>query len=261
LAKSERQEAAVQRRLAEVLDSDELHREAIEGTLRLVVGERRTHQQRVRELREALAAEPDDPPTDAMLDIYNTMARAVRGGGKDESIADLNDRLRAVFEEFRLERVDAGVVGVLPILRRDFIDRYRESGRGSVMADYEQVLRTTNLPETSPAVLWATEPPPVKPLRVPSETGRNTQGVWARFCRRRATARSGCGRRSRANGLARAPRTRRRRRVLGRSSRRRRMVAAVRGSSPTGWLWPTRRRTRSQRAVRARDELALRPGR
>jgi hypothetical protein len=60
-------------------------------------------------------------------------------------------------------------------LRRDFIDRYRDSGRGSVMADYEHVIRTTNLPETSPAVLWATEPPPVKPLRVPSETGRNTQ--------------------------------------------------------------------------------------
>jgi hypothetical protein len=60
-------------------------------------------------------------------------------------------------------------------LRRDFIDRYRESGRGSVMADYEHVIRTTNLPETSPAVPWATEPPPVKPLRVPSETGRNTQ--------------------------------------------------------------------------------------
>jgi hypothetical protein len=169
----------VQRRLAEVLDSDELHREAIEGTLRLVVGERQTHQQRVRELREALAAEPDDPPTDAMLDIYNAMARAVRGGGKDESVADLNDRLRAVFEEFRLERVDAGVVGVLPILRRDFIDRYRDSGRGSVMADHEHVIRTTNLPETSPAVLWATESPPVKPLRVPSETGRNTQvSAW-----------------------------------------------------------------------------------
>jgi Recombinase zinc beta ribbon domain len=179
LAKRERQEAAVQRRLAEVLDSDELHREAIEGTLRLVVGERQTHQQRVRELREALAAEPDDPPTDAMLDIYNAMARAVRGGGKDESVADLNDRLRAVFEEFRLERVDAGVVGVLPILRRDFIDRYRDSGRGSVMADHEHVIRTTNLPETSPAVLWATESPPVKPLRVPSETGRNTQvSAW-----------------------------------------------------------------------------------
>jgi hypothetical protein len=110
-----------------------------------------------------------------MLDIYNVMARAVRGGGKDESVADLNDRLRAVFGEFRLDRVDVGVVGVLPILRRDFIDRYRESGRGSVMADYEDAIPTSNLTDASPTVLWATEPPHVKPLRVPSEMGRNTQ--------------------------------------------------------------------------------------
>jgi DNA invertase Pin-like site-specific DNA recombinase len=173
LAKRERQEAAVQRRLAELIESGEPTRDAVESTLRMVLGEKATHQQRVEELREALAAEPDEPPTDAMLDIYNAMARAVRGGGTDESVADLNDRLRAVFEEFRLDRVDTGVVGVLPILRRDFIDRYRESGRGSVMADYEDAIPTTNLPEASPTVLWATEPPPVKPLRVPSETGRN----------------------------------------------------------------------------------------
>jgi hypothetical protein len=175
LAKRERQEAAVQRRLAEVLESDDpILRRGIEGTLNLVVAEKETHQQRVNELRQALA-EPNEPPTDAMLDIYNVMARAVRGGGKDESVADLNDRLRAVFEEFRLDRVDVGVVGVLPILRRDFIDRYRESGRGSVMADYEHAIPTNNLPDASPTVLWATEPPPVKPLRVPAETGGNTQ--------------------------------------------------------------------------------------
>ena len=165
----------MQRRLAEVLESDDpLLRRGIEGTLNLVVVEKETHQQRAGELRQALA-DSDEPPTDAMLDVYNVMARAVRGGGKDESVADLNDRLRAVFEEFRLDRVDVGVVGVLPILRRDFIDRYRESGRGSVMADYEHAIPTNNLPDASPTVLWATEPPPVKPLRVPAETGGNTQ--------------------------------------------------------------------------------------
>ena len=175
LAKRERQEAAVQRRLAEVLESGDRNRPAVESTLNMVLAEKATHEQRVAALRQALAAQRPGPSTDAMLDIYNAMARAVRGEGKDESVGDLNDRLRAVFEEFRLDSVDAGVVGVLPILRRDFIDRYRESGRWSVMADYEDAIPTTNLPDASPTVLGATEPPPVKPQTAPSQTGRNTQ--------------------------------------------------------------------------------------
>ena len=49
-------------------------------------------------------------------------------------VAELNERLRAVFEEFRLDRVYAGIVGVLPVLRRDFIERYRASDSAPVMA-------------------------------------------------------------------------------------------------------------------------------
>lgn len=52
-----------------------------------------------------------------MLDVYNAIAHAVRAGASEGGVAELNERLRAVFEEFRLDRVDAGVVGVLPVLR------------------------------------------------------------------------------------------------------------------------------------------------
>jgi hypothetical protein len=44
-----------------------------------------------------LASEPDQPTTAALLDVYNNLAAAVRGHD-GESLADLNDRLRSVFQ-------------------------------------------------------------------------------------------------------------------------------------------------------------------
>lgn len=113
-----------------------------------------------------------------MLDVYNAIAHAVRAGASEGGVAELNERLRAVFEEFRLDRVDAGVVGVLPVLRRDFIARYRDNGMAPVMTDYEDAIPTPNLPDSSPTVLWATTRHPVKPLAVPSGTGPNAQEDW-----------------------------------------------------------------------------------
>ena len=63
-------------------------------------------------------------------------------------------------------------------LRRDFIARYRDNGMAPVMTDYEDAIPTPNLPDSSPTVLWATTPPPVKPLAVPSGTGPNAQEDW-----------------------------------------------------------------------------------
>ncbi len=114
-----------------------------------------------------------------MLDVYNAIAGAVRGaGGAEQSVSELNERLRAVFDELR---VDTGVVGVLPVLRGDFIEQYRDTA--TVMADYDNAIPTSNLSDSSPAVLWATDPPPVKALAVPTETGRNVQEPW--HCGRR----------------------------------------------------------------------------
>lgn len=72
--------------------------------------ERRGAERRIEALRREPAAQDD--PVDAALDLYDDLRRNVRGG--DGSLADLNERLRAEFEEFRLDRVDEGVVGVLP---------------------------------------------------------------------------------------------------------------------------------------------------
>ncbi|MGH2780070.1 MAG: zinc ribbon domain-containing protein [Thermoleophilaceae bacterium] len=175
LAELERLEAKLRRRYVEVVETNDPNRPAVETTLNEVLADKAAHQQRASELQQTLAAEPQEPPTDAMLDVYNAIASAVRGGDSQGGVAELNERLRAVFEEFRLDRVDADVVGVLPVLRPDVIERYRASDSAPVMADYEDAIPTTNLPDSSPTVLWATEPPPAKPLAVPSETGPNTQ--------------------------------------------------------------------------------------
>jgi hypothetical protein len=79
------------------------------------------------------AAKTGGDPHDGLPRIAHENARACGDAPAQPTVKahyDLHDRLRAVFEEFRLDRVDTGVVGVLPILRRDFIDRYRETRRG-----------------------------------------------------------------------------------------------------------------------------------
>jgi hypothetical protein len=101
-----------------------------------------------------------------MLDTYTSIARAVRQGDADDSVAQLNDRLRAVFEEFRIDHVDTEVVGVLPVLRGDLIARYREAGSAPVMTDYQDAIPTANLSDSRPAVLRGTDRPPAKPPAV-----------------------------------------------------------------------------------------------
>jgi DNA invertase Pin-like site-specific DNA recombinase len=132
-----------------------------------VITEREAHQSAIRDLQEALAAEPVDPPTDSMLDVYNDLARAVRGKG-DGTVAELNDRLRAVFAEFRMDLVEPGVIGVLPVLRPDVVDRY---------ADQLPILRGPDgdragdlLPPTSPTAIFAGGPEDGSTARV-----QNTQ--------------------------------------------------------------------------------------
>ena len=169
-------EAKLRQRYLETLEAGDPNGRAVESALNEILGDKEAHEQRVNALQAALATQPEEPPTDAMLDVYNAIAQAVRGAGGDEQgVSELNERLRAVFDEFRVDQVDTGVVGVLPVLRSDFIEQYRDTGSATVMTDYENAIPTSNLPESSPAVLWATDPPPVKALAVPTETGRNAQ--------------------------------------------------------------------------------------
>jgi DNA invertase Pin-like site-specific DNA recombinase len=120
-----------------------------------LIEERETHQGRVRDLQEALAAEPIEPPTDSMLDVYNDLARAVRGSG-DGTVAELNDRLRAVFAEFRMDEVEPGVIGVLPVLRPELVDRYAD--RLPLLVGPNGDKAGDLLPPTSPAAIFASEP-------------------------------------------------------------------------------------------------------
>ena len=176
LARVDGLEAKLRQRYLETLEAGDPNGRAVESALNEILGDKEAHEQRVNALQAALATQREEPPTDAMLDVYNAIAQAVRGAGGDEqAVSELNERLRAVFDEFRVDQVDTGVVGVLPVLRSDFIEQYRDTGSATVMTDYENAIPTSNLPESSPAVLWATDPPPVKALAVPTETGRNAQ--------------------------------------------------------------------------------------
>ena len=46
----------------------------------------------------------------------------MRGEGGADTLGDLNERLRAKFETFRLGRMDDGAVCVLPVLHREAVD-------------------------------------------------------------------------------------------------------------------------------------------
>ncbi|HVS29575.1 MAG TPA: hypothetical protein VHE14_08475 [Solirubrobacteraceae bacterium] len=86
------------------------------------------------------------------LDVYNALARAIRGNGSG-GIGELNDRLRSVFEQFRLGEVEKGVVGVLPVLRSDVIERYADSP--PVMLGPDGTKPANQLPDANPLVLFA----------------------------------------------------------------------------------------------------------
>lgn len=90
-----------------------------------------------------------------MLDVYNQLAAAVRRHDGD-SVANLNERLRTVFKEVRVDAVDKNTVGLLPVLRDDLLDRYRDLI--PVMADETGATPSLVVPPTSPAVLWTTNP-------------------------------------------------------------------------------------------------------
>jgi len=80
VAELERLEAKLRRRYVEVVETSDRNRPAVETTLNEILAEKAVHQQRATELQQTLATEPAEPPTDAMLDVYNAIASAVRGG-------------------------------------------------------------------------------------------------------------------------------------------------------------------------------------
>ena len=81
--------------------------------------ERADAERRIGECRTALD-ELRDRPADTALDTFNELKRALRGVG-GSGLGEVNERLRGEFEEFRLDTMPDGIVGVLPVLKpRDF---------------------------------------------------------------------------------------------------------------------------------------------
>lgn len=149
--------------------------------------ERRSVQQRIDHLR-AMLNELDQPTTNAMLDVYSKLRDSIRGTANDEAdgLGALNDRLRAVFKEFRLEKVDKEVVGTLPVLRVDAIERFGSEQTTMLGGDMTVISEHPTSPAT-PVALFATGQdaitPPATALKVSlAQTGSGSQdareGAW-----------------------------------------------------------------------------------
>lgn len=149
LRRLDRLESKLRTRYLEAVANDEPNQRAVEDSLNHVIHDKTSQQTTVRDLQTQLAAEPADPSVDAMLDVYNQLAAAVRS---HDSVADLNERLRTVFKEVRIDTVDENTVGLLPVLRDDVLDRYENLI--PVMADETGATPSLAVPPTSPAVLW-----------------------------------------------------------------------------------------------------------
>jgi hypothetical protein len=105
----------------------------------------------VAQAEDALVRAPTTPPADEVLDLHSKLANIVRGG----DAADLNDRLRLVFDRFEIETLPEGKVLVLPFLREDLVERF---------ADPDGYLRVISSRGVSHAVSDA--PPSAGPLIV-----------------------------------------------------------------------------------------------
>jgi hypothetical protein len=129
----------------------------------------------VERLEAELAAEPE-PATDAMLDAWGDLRDAVRVGG--ESLGELNERLRAEFREFRMDRMEDGVVGVLPVLRERPVPSYAEwSEAGKPLPSEDEARRILRRDGVVADGTWVTgeERIPAKPLSVPAGKGPHSQ--------------------------------------------------------------------------------------
>lgn len=146
------------------------------------------HQQTVDEMKQ--------PTDDAMLDAYNSLAAAVRGGeDAGDEVQEINERLKGQFEEFRLDQQDAENVSVLPVLRKQpapdvaaLYAAWEEAGcpepTEAEVAEWDRISRgqsilvdgralPADLPARSPALIWATGReelrPPAKELLIGME--------------------------------------------------------------------------------------------
>ena len=113
LAKLQRQRDTARKRYVEKQTA------AREDALEYLLQEVTAAQARVADAEARLAA-VGEPPADAMLDAFNDLKRRL-----DDDPAPLNERLRRIFQEFRIGLVDDGaMIAVLPVLLPDAIETH-----------------------------------------------------------------------------------------------------------------------------------------
>ena len=137
--------------------------------------ERQATEQRIEERRRKLAKLKK--PSDVALDIFDKLRKAVRGE-EGESLGEVNERLRDEFEEFRIDRMEDGMIGILPVLKAQPFDvgaAYREWVEAGKPEPTEEQIEAERRESRLSEGLWVTGKeairPPTKPLQLePSET-------------------------------------------------------------------------------------------
>jgi DNA invertase Pin-like site-specific DNA recombinase len=179
--KGVRREALVRERWLRATEGgDEREERRLAEVHASVVAARDDASARVERLEETLGTEPEPPPTDDMLDLFNELAASVRLGGG--TLGELNERLRAEFQEFRLDTMPDGSVGVQPVLRPRPFDAgaafiwWLDAGRPLPSdEEAERIVREGHIEDAR----WVTGDeqirPPVKALAVPTEMGPDPQ--------------------------------------------------------------------------------------
>ncbi len=174
----DRQETKLRERWTAAIDAgDETKEKIAYGTLEAHTAKKDLAREAVQSLNAELAALDDEPSDeDRMLDAYNELRRRILGG--DGSFADLNERLRANFEEFRLDRVADGTIGVLPVLRAhevtDVTAAYKAwQDAGEPMPTDQEVADHDALSDAQEP-MWIGAGPPAKVLEIPVKNLRNS---------------------------------------------------------------------------------------
>lgn len=178
-ARAERLEKKLRTEWLDAPDDGSAGRMMAEASYPEILSERDDTRERIERLEATLSAEPQVSTTDALLDAYANLTKAVRGADDDgRTLADLNERLRAKFAEFRLDRVDDDTVGVLPVLHADAVDvsaAYRawaEAGQPDPTAEEIEAWYADDQAEEP---IWAMPRPTAKPLHVAlAPRGSNT---------------------------------------------------------------------------------------
>lgn len=154
-AKLARREGALQERWLDAMDAgDDRREEIVYEALETLAAERDAVRKSLRALERELVSLPTEPPIDAVLDLYNDLSRSLRGA-EGRTMADLNVRLRAVFAEFRIETLeDEGVLGVLPVLRPDVVERFGSDEMAVVIGG--EPVGIEKAAATHPVALFAT---------------------------------------------------------------------------------------------------------